>query len=136
MENSNKAQLFIGTYQVKVDDKHRIVLPEELAAMLKECYICLGKDKSLCIMTKKFAEQKMRQLAETLSHFKDENTIRNMAVIREVAKSIIIMISDKPNRYLLPVELLKRVGIRSGDTVCLIGKGDYVELRLRENQSD
>ncbi len=114
--------MFLGTYEPKLDDKGRVILPAKFREQLAEgLVVTRGQDRCLYVFTQEeFQEmfQELRKAPTTSKHARD--------YIRVLLSGASDETPDKQGRITLPVPLRSYAGLERD--LAVIGAGNRVEI--------
>ncbi|OPZ16563.1 MAG: cell division protein MraZ [candidate division BRC1 bacterium ADurb.BinA364] len=124
---------FTGAYNVKVDDKGRIIVPSEIAKVLNTRYaseaaalvLSISLEGSITAQPFSLWEKRANKLEELDEMDVDARRIRSMTMAFTYQSSI-----DSNNRLRIPRELSDLFGIEKEATV--IGQRDHFQIWNRE----
>jgi len=131
--------MFVGKYEVRIDSKHRVIVPqkmresrEEGGSVYSEFYLTLGAEGCIFVYTPQGWEKMMDELGATKPLA--DSSLRTLQ--RLVAANAVPCTCDAQGRIVLPVELRNHAGLKR--TVLWIGAVSRAEIwgvdRWREFQ--
>jgi MraZ protein len=116
-----------GEYEQSVDDKGRIVLPQDLRAPLgDEFVITRGPDRAVWLLPKIQWEQIYQQIKPGATNSRQAALLQRQHGGRAYAKT------DAQNRLTVPKHIRDYAGIDEDHKAVLIGVGDKIELWNKE----
>jgi len=126
MQNSTETELW-GEYEQSVDDKGRIVLPQDLRAPLgDEFVITRGPDRAVWLLPRPKWEQIYRQIKPGAVN------CRQAAILQRQHGGRAYVKTDAQNRLTVPKHIRDYAGIDEDHKAVLIGVGDKIELWNKE----
>ena len=126
MQNSTETELW-GEYEQSVDDKGRIVLPQDLRAPLgDEFVITRGPDRAVWLLPRPQWDLIYRQIKPGVTNSRQAALLQRQHGGRAYVKT------DGQNRLTVPKHIRDYAGIDEDHKAVLIGVGDKVELWNKE----
>ena len=116
--------MFSGAYEHSIDEKGRTVIPARFRAQLGETFV-MTKGVHGCLWV--FSEQDWPQVQHKLvpRSFLDE---RGIKLERYFLGAACECTPDRQGRVSIPQMLMDHAGIRTGDSVWVVGLTDKVEI--------
>lgn len=109
------------TYSV-VDDKNRLMIPQEIIAAYNDFWIIPWVNKKLYLSSKE-------KVAEIENYLKENSIdIRVLLAIRRIMGRVIHLEMDSKNRMVLPVYICQYADIKKGSRICFVREEDHIEL--------
>ena len=126
MQNSTETELW-GEYEQSVDDKGRIVLPQDLRAPLgDEFVITRGPDRAVWLLPRPIWDLIYRQIKPGTTNSRQAAILQRQHGGRAYVKT------DAQNRLTVPKHIRDYAGIGEDHKAVLIGVGDKIELWNKE----
>jgi MraZ protein len=117
-----KVEMFLGSYELKLDDKGRLMLPRASKDLLADgLYLTRGQDRCLFVFTEPQFELYKNQTKENAP----EN-IPLMAFDRMLFSSVSTQVPDKQGRITLPAPLRAYADLKKN--VVLVGLENRIEI--------
>lgn len=115
--------LFMGEFEVAIDEKHRIMIPAKWKPMIgQEIVICEGFEGAIELRTKpSFVEYYSKLSAH------DSFTVHARKLKRRILGTSREIVLDKWGRFVIPVSFNKE-GRNFKGSLMMIGNGDSIEI--------
>lgn len=126
-----KLMFYFGEYNLSLDDKFRMRIPNKLKSMLEGEYaICAGTDNCLFLMTLKQFNDMFVEVAEDTPFSK---TAKQEA-LRKLSSTILIPEEDAQGRFVLPSKLKAYAGIKK--KLIFLGAMNRIEIWSEERYNE
>jgi len=123
-------QMFLGQYELTIDEKGRMTIPARFREMLEDgAYIMLGLDQNLMVMTASYYEQKAEKANEQSITNEDARMLKRL--LFSTASRVEF---DKAGRILIPQFLRSLANLQSSAMV--VGVGELFEIWVPERWAE
>ena len=113
--------MFLGKYQLFMDDEHRLVIPPAFRELLAEgVYITRGFEQNLLVMSEKVFQEKYQRVVSL--NMADPSVRLLLRLILANASRLDI---SAAGQVFIPPELTAFAGVEK--EIILVGQGDYIE---------
>lgn len=121
--------MFLGTYEPKMDDKGRVILPAKFRDELAEgLVITPGQDRCLYVVSAQEFERMVRELSQTPTTTKNARDY-----VRVLMSGASDEVPDKQGRVTVPPRLRAYAGL--GRDLVVVGVGSRAEIWDAQNWS-
>jgi len=125
--DDNAAREFWGEYEHSVDDKGRVVIPQDFRGPLGDRFIVTrGPDKSVLVMPTTV----WQPIQENL---RDPNLHRDRAFLQRMLGGRTEVSLDPQSRLAIPKHLRDHAGISNSQTAVIVGQGRKFEIWSKVN---
>ena len=107
--------MFVGKYEVRLDAKHRVIIPQKMresrgdgGTVYSEFYLTLGAEGCVFVYTPAGWETLMQEMGATKSLA--DGSLRTLQ--RLVAANAVVCVCDGQGRIVLPAELRTHAGLK------------------------
>lgn len=118
---------FWGEYEHTIDDKGRVVFPQEMRAALgEEFVVARGPDKAILVFTRPIWDEIERKVNGHILH-------RQAGFLQRMLGGRTFVKLDPQFRLAIPKLLRDYAGINSSHTAVLVGQGNKIEIWSKDN---